>query len=178
MKLEDVYNQVVGLVPLYTDEGNATRIICWPDDDMFSFTDTRQVEGIKRLLARNYALDLSAQAAQLQKNYHRSPPLPFHLPDGRIFVPFKLRLARIAGDACYGYIELKIIDHIVPGEKNRCLLLLTNGQTLPVYSQITTARLALYFGLEIQKANKRKPDPDQDLMLAFHILRRYLTVKQ
>jgi hypothetical protein len=43
---------------------------------------------------------------------------------------------------------------------------------------IATARLALYFGLEIQKIILRpQPDPDQELLQAFRTLRRYLETK-
>ena len=93
--------------------------------------------------------------------------------DGRVFVPFKLRLARITGDASYGYIELSFVSRIVPVVNGKCQLILSNGECLPVFSQITTARLALYFGLEIQK-NHLQPEPDQELLQAFRVLRRYL----
>jgi hypothetical protein len=176
MKLEDVCSEVAGLVPVYSDAGNTCRIICRSpaDGNVYSFSESRSVEGVKRILARCCALDLTAQARRLQKEYHRCPPVPFYFPDGRIFVPFKLRLARITGDASYGYIELGIINRIVPGKNGRCQIELINNEALPVCSHITTARLALYFGLEIQKANfKLQPDPDQELLLALRILRRY-----
>ena len=40
--------------------------------------------------------------------------------DGGIFVPLKLRLPRVVGDTSYGYIDLGIIDRVVPGENNHC----------------------------------------------------------
>lgn len=176
MKLEDCCTEVVGLVPVYSDQGDGCRIICRAaDGNVYSFNDFRSVESAKRILARCYSLDLPAQARLLQRDYHRSPPLPFYLSDGRIFVPFKLRLARITGDASYGFIELDFVSRIIPGSNGRCQLVLSAGETLPVFSHITTARLALYFGMEIKKTlNQPQPDPDQELLQAFHTLRRFL----
>jgi len=175
VKLEDCCADVVGLVPVYSAEGDICHIICAADGHNYSFYEARSVEGVKRILARCYALDLAAQARLLQRDYHRSPPLPFYFSDGRIFVPFKLRLARISGDASYGYIELRMISRINPGVEGKCQLLLADGEVLPVFSQITTARLALYFGLEIQKNYfQPEPDPDQELLKAFRTFRRYL----
>lgn len=174
--LEDCCAEVVGLVPEYGDQGDGCRIICRAaDGQVKSFVDYRTVESAKRILARCYALDLAVQARLLQRDYHRSPPLPFYFSDGRIFVPFKLRLARISGDASYGFIELDFVSRIIPGSNGRCQLILSAGEVLPVYSHITTARLALYFGMEIKKTLiQPQPDPDQELLHAFHTLRRFL----
>lgn len=174
--LEDCCAEGMGLVPEYGDQGGCCRIVCrTTDGHVYSFIDYRSVESTKRMLARCYALDLAGQARLLQRDYHRSPPLPFYFSDGRIFVPFKLRLARIAGDASYGFIELDFVSRIIPGSNGRCQLILSAGETLPVFSHITTARLALYFGMEIKKTLiQPRPDPDQELLQAFHTLRRFL----
>lgn len=177
MEFEKLCGDVVGLVPSYCDAGDGCLVICRAagDENIYSFMESRSVESVKRHLARCYALDLGAQALLLRKDYQRSPPLPFYLCDGRIFVPFKLRLPKIAGDPSYGYIELGIIARVLPGESGQCLILLSNGLSLPVFSQITTARLALYFGVEIQKNTFcPQPDPDQEILQAFRTLRRYL----
>jgi len=178
LKFEDLCDQVVSLVPVYSEAGNTSRIICRAaaDGHIYSFQESRSVDGLKRILARCYALDLAAQARLLQRDYHRSPPLPFYFSDGRIFIPFKLRQARIPGDAPYGYIELGIIERIILGEKAKCQIILSNGEALPVFSQIATARLALYFGLEIQKDHfVQLPDPDQELLTAVKVLHRYFS---
>lgn len=174
--LEDCCDDVAGLVPVYSDQGDCCRITCHAaDSHVYSFIDYRSVESAKRILARCYALDLAAQARLLQRDYHRSPPLPFYFSDGRIFVPFKLRLPRIAGDASYGFIEMDSVSRIIPGSNGRCQLILSAGEVLPVFSHITTARLALYFGMEIKKnLIQSHPDPDQELVHAFHALRRFL----
>lgn len=174
--LEDCCADVVGLVPVYNDHGDCCRIICRAvDGHIYTSDDFRSVESARRILANCYALDLSAQARLLQRDYHRSPPLPFYFSDGRIFVPFKLRLVRIAGDASYGFVELDIVSRIIPGSNGRCQLILSAGEILPVFSHITTARLALYFGMEIIKTLiQPQPNPDQELLQVFHTLRRFL----
>lgn len=174
--LEDCCAEVVGLVPEYSDQGDGCRIICRAaDGHIYSFNDYHSVESTKRMLARCYALDLTAQARLLQRDYHRYPPQPFYFSDGRIFVPFKLRMARIAGDASYGFIELDFVSRIIPDSNGKCQLILSAGEVLPVFSHITTARLALYFGMEIKKTFiQPQPDPDQELLQAFHTLRRFL----
>ena len=151
MRLEEICHEVVGLVPVYSDTGEGCLVIgrAAADQNFYSFQESRQLEAVKRHLARCFALDLSAQARLLQREYHRSPPLPFYFADGRIFVPLKLRLPRVVGDTSYGYIELGIIDRVMPGENNHCRVLLTDGTSFPVYTQISTARLSVYFGIEI-----------------------------
>ena len=83
--------------------------------------------------------------------YHRAPPLPFYLHDGRVFVPLKMRLPKVPGDPCYGYLEVGIISRAVPDSHSHCRLILQDGSSLPVYNRINTARLSIYFGLEIQR---------------------------
>ena len=132
-------------------------------DTVASLEDPRQVESVKRALARCYAVDLQAQARLLREKYHRWILLHFYLPDGRVFVPFKLRESRISGDACYGYIDMDQVARLVPGSESHVML--KNGERLPLYSNITTARLAYFMGLEIL-ADFVGPQENADLDLA------------
>jgi len=140
-----------------------------------TFTEPRSVEAAQRQLARCYALDLTVQALLLRRDYHRSPPLPFYLYDGRVFVPLKMRLPRVAGDPCYGYLEMSVISRVVPDENGYCQVIFTDGTSLPVYNQINTARLAVYLGIEIQKdIFSRHYSRQQEVLQAFRILHGYL----
>lgn len=177
MKLEAISGRVAGLVPQYGENGDGCLIICRHEKDgpADSFMESRSVETAKRQLARCYALDLAAQALALRRDYQRSAPLPFYLYDGRVFVPFKLRLPRVAGDASYGYLELGWIRRIMPAAGSRCRVICADGGSLPVFSHINTARLAFAFGVEIrQNAYHHLPDPARELRQAFQTLRRYL----
>lgn len=137
-----------------------------------SLEDPRQVESVKRALARCYAVDLQAQAHLLREKYHRRILLHFYLPNGRVFVPFKLRESRISGDACYGYIDIDQVARLVPGSESHVML--KNGEGLPLYSNITTARLAYFMGLEILADFVGPPqeDADLDLVNALAVLRK------
>jgi hypothetical protein len=177
--MEEICSEVVGMVPSYSHTGDGCRLFCrTAGDEFYSLMESHPVESVKRQLARCYAIDLSAQSLLLRRDYHRSPPLPFYLYDGRIFIPLKLRLPRIAGDSCYGYIELEMISRILPADDGHCRIIFTNGQSLPVFSQISTARLALYFGVEIQKNVFSDLNPDREILQALRTLRRYFGNKQ
>lgn len=133
--------------------------------------DSRQVESVKRALARCYAVDLQAQAYLLREKYHRRILLHFYLPDGRVFVPFKLRESRISGDACYGYIDIDQVARLVPG--NEPYVMMNTGNRLPLYSNITTARLAYFMGLEIlADFISPRENADLDLVNALAVLRK------
>lgn len=172
-KIEDIHSQLIAFYPVYTDEGNMTKIIYNSDGQKLvsSITDPRQVESVKRALARCYALDLQAQACLLREKYHRRILLHFYLNDGRVFVPFKLREGKISGDACYGYIDIDQVARLVPGNAPHVKLM--SGERLPLYSNITTARLAYFMGLEILSDYVGShEDADLDLVNALAVLRK------
>ena len=148
-RVEHVHDQLTAFYPEYTAQGNMTRLIYQdPEaDKTSSMIDPRQVESVKRALARFYAVDLRAQADILRRTYNRRIILHFYLPDGRVFVPFKLRERRISGDACYGFVDIAHIARLVPG--NKPYVLMRSGERLSLYSSISTARLAYFMGWEI-----------------------------
>lgn len=172
-KIEEVHGQLIAFYPVYADQGNVTRIIYQEPGAVgaFSFMDFRQVESVKRALARCYAVDLQAQANILREKYQRRILLHFYLTDSRVFVPFKLRESRISGDASYGYIDIDRVARLVPG--NEPHVILKTGNRLPLFSNITTARLAYFMGLEIM-ADCVNPheNADMDLINALAILRK------
>lgn len=172
-RIEDIHHQLIAFYPIYTEQGNVTQIIYQEPGAAaaFSFIDLRQVESVKRALARCYALDLPAQASLLREKYLRRILLHFYLPDGRVFIPFKLRESRVSGDACYGYIELDQVARLVPGDVS--YVQLKNDDRLPLFSNITTARLAYFMGLEIMAdcAGPRQGE-DLDFVNALAVLRK------
>ena len=169
--MEEIHDRLAAFLPAYSDQGSVTRLIYGsPDADQEACdTDQRQVENVKRALARCYAVDLSAQARLLRERYSRGLPLHFYLPDGRVFVPFKLRELRVPGDASYGYVDLDQIERLVPGQPPRVLL--RSGTCLPVCSNIQTARLAMFFAMEIKSDLVPPPDTGRSLAEAVEILR-------
>lgn len=177
IKVEEIHTQLIGFYPVYSERGSQTRLICAGAKihDQSDAYDHRQVESVKRALARCYAVDLQAQAQLLRTRYDRQIMLHFFLPDGRVFVPFKLRKRRVRGDAAYGYLALDGIDRLVAGDPPQ--LTLHQGNQLPLCSSIGTARQAYYFGLEIQADFlSPPPDDDRDLLNALKVLRGLLNL--
>lgn len=132
------------------------------------------MESVKRNLASCYAVDLQAQGKLLRSSYGRQRVLHFYLPDGRVFVPFKMRDSRITGDACYGYVDLEQVARLLPG--HHPAIILHSGTSLRMYSSISSARLSYFLGLEIVSdfagaAGKDNPD----LINALEFLRQVLT---
>ena len=170
-RVEEIHDRLAAFFPAYTDQGSVTRLIYGsPDADQEACeTDQRQVENVKRALARCYAVDLPAQGKLLRERYSRGLPLHFYLPDGRVFVPFKLRELRVQGDASYGYADLDQIERLVPGQPPRVLL--RSGTCLPIFSNIQTARLSMFFAMEIKSDLVPPPDAGRSLAAAVEILR-------
>ena len=163
-RVEDVCSKLIAFYPIYSDQGNVTRVIYQASGaaDASISIDSRQVESVKRALARCYAIDLQAQAHLLRSKYHRRILLHFYLPDGRVFVPFKLRESRIIGDACYGYIDIDQVARLIPGNESHVML--KNGDRLP---------LAYFMGLEIlADCVSPQEDSDLDLVNALAVLRK------
>lgn len=174
-KIEEIHEQLVAFYPIYSDRGSATRLIYAGNDpdSQLEGCDLRQVESVKRALARCYAVDLRAQAKLLRDRYYRHIVLHFYLPDGRVFVPFKMRKRRVPGDSAYGYVDLERIKRLLPGDEPS--IQLRSGLHLPLFSNIKTARQAYFLGMEI--ACDFAPPPDnsaQDLINALSILRELL----
>jgi hypothetical protein len=144
-------------------------------ENLTKFTEPRSVETVKRQLARCYALDLTAQGIILRRAYQRSTPLPFYLYDGRVFVPLKLRQPKVAGDSSYGYLEMGIISKTIPDEQGRCRAILADDSSLSIYTQINTARLAVYFGMEVQRdILSRRHRKQREALQALYTLQAYL----
>lgn len=173
--MEEIHRQLVAFYPEYTAQGSLTKLIytdMGTGSEIIDY-DQRQVESVKRALARCYIVDLPTQAQQLRANYCRRNLFHFYLPEARVFVPFKLRERRIRDDACYGYIELSQVARLLPGEEPG--LVLQSGTRLPLLSNISTARLAYYLGLEILSDFIKLPDDtDLDLLNALAVLRGVL----
>lgn len=147
-----VSNQVLILFrPVYTDSGSSTELLF---ADSLAVYDIRSVDSIRAALAREYAVDLQAQARKIARDLHRYPPLPFYLPDpnrpegGRVFIPLKMRTSRVARDRVYGYVDLHYIERLEPA-LNHCLLNLTSGHSIELPCSLGTARGSLAVGREI-----------------------------
>jgi len=91
-KIEEIHGQLIAFYPIYTDQGNVTRVIYLSDGQgkYASSIDPRQAESVKRALARCYAVDLQSQACLLREKYHRRILLHFYLTAGGTKHPQRL----------------------------------------------------------------------------------------
>ncbi len=171
-RIEEIHEQLVAFYPVYGDQGSETRLLYAGNesDTESEGCDQRQVENVKRALARCYAVDLQAQAKLLRERYYRKFIMHFYLPHGRVFVPFKMRKLRVRGDATYGYVALDKIERLLPGAEPS--IQLRSGSHLPLYSNIQTARQAHLLATEIAGDLAPAPvDSTHDLINALSILR-------
>ncbi len=151
------------LRPVYTNTGSSTELQFADSPTVY---DNRSVDAVRLALAREYAVDLKAQARKIARDFKRCSPLPFFLPEparkdgGRVFVPFKMRRPRILRDRVYGYADLTYIDRLEPDQRN-CRLHLTTGTAVELYCSISTARAALSLGQDIALRYLR-PHPAED----------------
>jgi len=149
--------------PVYTNTGSSTELLF---TDYLPAYDKRSVDSIRLALAREYAVDLKAQARKIARDFKRCSPLPFFLPEparkngGRVFVPFKMRRPRITRDRVYGYADLTYIDRLEPDQRN-CRLHLTTGAVVELLCSATTARANLALGNDITSCYLR-PAPAED----------------
>jgi hypothetical protein len=159
--------------PVYTNSGSSTELLF---TDYLPAYDKRSVDSIRLALAREYAVDLKAQARKIARDFKRCSPLPFFLPEparkdgGRVFVPFKMRRPRITRDRVYGYADLTYIDRLEPDQRN-CRLHLTTGAVVELLCSATTARANLALGNDIASCYLRSaPAEDDQIVQAARLL--------
>ena len=149
LQIENVPDQVVLFRPVYSSEGNITEILLNSSVSEVCF-DVRNAHSCRFALARFYAIDLAAQEKAIKRTFHRSVPVPFYLPDGRVFVPLKMRTHSLASDNSYGYVDIGTVKPIREAD-NQTWLELTTDHRVPLFTSINTARSMLYLGHEIQQ---------------------------
>jgi hypothetical protein len=125
---------------------------------------------VRQAIARSRGIDLTAQAEQIKRKFHRYPPLPFYLPPSgsgqelQVFIPLKMRRPLVAGDSPYGYVDLDYVDDIFPADGGAALYLQGGGE-FPLYSSISTAREVLYLGGQVKRHFNRGEDREKTILL-------------
>lgn len=157
-RVEQVRDAVIGLRPVYTDQGNATELWLASGEIL---VDRRGVKSVVTALARSYALDLKAQRQQLGQLLERSMILPFYL-GRRVFVPLKMRKALMDNDMVYGYFDADYIKDIQGGRFRECRVLLKTCDEFKALSSQATAQKSLHLGLRLLEALKGDTDDTRD----------------
>ncbi len=155
-RLEAERDNVIGLVPVYTDTGNATEV--WLNTGEV-FIDSRGIKAVRANLARSYAIDLKAQRLQVGTLLNRKGPLPFYIGK-RVFIPLKLRQAVTDNDMVYGFLDISYVKSLEPLEKGtRCEAVMPEGKRIRVLSHYNTALAAKQTGerladlLDLKRSN-------------------------
>lgn len=163
-RIEDVKEKVILFRPVYTDQGNITELFFLEDNQLRKACDRRHIIRVRQAFARCFALDLSAQAKDLQQKFNRKFPLPFYFPDGRLFVPLKMRKPKIVGDSTYGYVDITYIKSIRKIDNDVELTLATDDK-IPLCSSAVSAYNIINLGKEIANQLKQKQENEQDKIL-------------
>lgn len=139
-KVEQVAEQVIGLIPLYTQLGDATEVLLKNEE---SLIDRRSIRSVLSALAKTHALDLSAQRSQIQRQLNHYGVVPFYLSPDRVFAAFKMRHPISGNDMAYGFIDQNYINRFNTPDKENFFLLLKNGREIPLTSGHATAAKSL-----------------------------------
>lgn len=150
-RIEDLKEQIILFRPVYSDDGNTTELLFMAGEQMDKAMDRRNIFSVRQSLVRSYNLDLSAQSKELEQKFNRRYLLPFYLPDGRVFVPLKMRRPQVIGDNTYGYVDLTYIKY-VRKVNGQTMLKLTVGEEIRLcstsaatYSSISLAKDTLEY---------------------------------
>jgi hypothetical protein len=169
--VESLREKIIAILPAYEENGDITRLLL---EDGSSSRDDRTVQTVKKVLARCYLLDLKEQARQLQASLQRRKLLPFYLNHERIFIPIKMRAARIKNDCCYGYLDWRCIADLEQHADGGTLVRMRNGlqesalsSTSHIIQQLHTGR-QLYEALQQQAG--RTHSSEQLLLEAARLL--------
>lgn len=163
-RIEDEKERVVLFRPVYRQQGNITEYFYTDDDQLKRAYDQRNLLTVRQSLARSYNLDLSAQSRDLKKVLNRKFPIPFYLPDGRVFVPLKMRRPLIAGDSTYGYVDITYIKSVRKINKE-VILTLTSEDQITLYSSSAASYSIINLGKEIVEYINDHMDNEQDRIL-------------
>jgi hypothetical protein len=163
-RIENVKGKVVLFRPVYTGEGNICEVFFLEEEQLKKAYDQRNLFTVRQALARSYNLDISAQGRELQQKLKRKFPLPFYLPDGRIFVPLKMRKPLIIRDSTYGYVDLDYIKSVRKNDKD-VRLYLTTGDRIDLYSTSASAYNSIELGRMIADYIDSKMEDEQEKIL-------------
>jgi hypothetical protein len=169
-RIEDLKEQIILLRPVYSDDGNTTELLFMAGKQTEKTMDRRNISSVRQSLARSYHLDLSAQSRELEQKFNRRYLLPFYLPDGRVFVPLKMRRPQVIGDATYGYVDVACIKsvHKVNGQT---MLKLTGGEEVPLCSTSLSAYSSISLGKDtLEYLTSRDHDEQEQVLDALGIL--------
>lgn len=160
--MEKIKEEIIALQPVYTDTGNATRILLRDGERM----DARGMRSVILALARIYAIDLVAQRNSLEMRLNRHGVLPFYLSSERVFIPLKMRKALAAKDMVYGYMDVDIMGEVTASGEKTCIVPLPGGRQIEVVSNRSTVLQCQHMGQRLLEMlrSEEKLDPGEKIL--------------
>jgi hypothetical protein len=173
-QLEQIKEEIIALQPVYTNTGNATRILLREGESM----DSRGQRSVLRALARQYAVDLSAQRESTQTRLNRHGVMPFYLGNDRVFIPLKMRKALAPKDMVYGYVDVRFMGEAAASGERTCLLPILGARQLEILSTRSTVLQCQHMGQRLLEMLKsEKPADHGEKILAEASIYLHRTIK-
>jgi len=154
--LEKIKDEIIALQPVYTDTGNATRILLREGERM----DLRGLRSVLMALARIYAVDLTAQRKSTETRLKRHGVMPFYLGNDRVFIPLKMRKALAPKDMVYGYVDVRFMGEVAAYGERSCLVPLPGARQIEVLSKRSTVLQCQHMGLRLREMLQSEKSTD------------------
>lgn len=151
--VETVREKVIGVNPCYEESGDITRLLLEEGQVLW---DRRSVRSVIKALGRCYLVDLKEQARQLQATLQRSKLLPFYLSVDRVFIPVKVRTARLKNDACYAFIDWRYIADLSHRDDDTTAIKMSNGLEISTLSSTDHLIRQLHTGRQLYDSLQQK----------------------
>lgn len=162
-RLEKLKEEIIALQPVYTDTGNATRILLREGERI----DSRGIRSVLMALARIYAVDLTAQRKNTEMRLNRYGVMPFYWGNDRVFIPFKMRKALAPKDMVYGYVDVRFMGEVAAGGERTCLVPLPGERSIEVLSKCSTVLQCQHMGLRLLEMlqSEKSTDPGEKVFV-------------
>jgi len=161
-QLEKMKDEIIALQPVYTNMGNATRILLREGEKM----DSRGMRSVLMALARIYAVDLSAQRESIKTRLSRHGVMPFYLGNDRVFIPLKMRKALASKDMVYGYVDVRFMGEVAASGERSCLVSLHRARRIEILSKRNTVLQCQHMGQRLLNMlqSEKSTDPGEKIL--------------
>lgn len=141
--MDENFEQLAALVPCYGPAGDTTVMISRTGEVCTQETGLRTV--LRRLL-RQKAVDLQALRLKTAQPGIRPMLQPLPLSSNLLLCPLKLRLPKIPGDICTGYVNAHTVEKVgnLHSPPYHSRLRLSGGSILPVIWKADTVNRHLH----------------------------------
>lgn len=161
------HDWIAALVPCYGAAGDTTVTLRADGSTQTTELGLRSV--LLRLL-REQALDLDALRKKSAQPGRRPVLQPLPLSHGLLLCPLKLRLPKVAGDTCTGYVNVHLVESVTHCAEppHQCCLQLCGGHQLPAVWSLETVNRHLHTARLCQQRSYFSPQAAPDLLPMAH----------